>query len=173
MNRRVFGKYSLTALATLALAPTVLLTSCVSKDTLSALVVVLGNAAASLAAAMGRSELAIKLQADTAAAANSIVNWKQGSNSQAIIELLGIVQDDLNLIPYILPYAPLISLAIATAESIIVIVMKNSPAATYKPKVGRRKSTYTGHIPQNASEFRNTWNKIASSDPALTKAIIQ
>jgi hypothetical protein len=147
---------------------------CFSQSTLAALVNVLGSATSTLATIQGDPALAQQIKTDTAAAVAAITNWKKGTPAQMVVEALGIVADDLNLIPYAGPYVPLISLALVTVQEIVTLITANSPTpvAAHKPKVTQRQVVYSGKIPKNDKQFREAWNKIVASDPQLSSAAI-
>lgn len=154
-------------------AVTTATTGC-NQGTISALVSTLGTAAASIASLKGNTALAAKLQADTAAAAAAVKNWKQGTPAQNAIQALNLVIDDLDLIcptgGPCGPYAPLIVLALGTAESIIAIL--NPTSQTYGTRAQVRKVNL-GYYPSTAKDFKTAWNSICGSDPALASAAIK
>ena len=163
------------AIALLFLA-TLPMTGCPAQTTLAALTNTLGTAAASIATLEGNTALAAKLQADTAAAATAIQNWKSGTNAQMAVEAINIVIDDLNLICPVGgicgPYGPLIVLALGTAQSIIAIL--NPTATPNAAKVGPNARVNLGHpAPKTAAEFKAQWNGIAQSDPALASLVLK
>jgi hypothetical protein len=164
-----------TKLATLGLCSLLLvamlpMTACPQQTVLAALTTTLGNAAASIASFEGNAALAAQLQTDTAAATAAIQNWKSGTPAQNVVQALQIVVDDLNLlsqIPGAAQYAPLISLALSTAISIIEIVDPGAvPTAMAKVKLG---GVSTAGAPKSAKEFRARWNGICSTNPHLAK----
>jgi hypothetical protein len=145
-----------------------------NQSTISALVSTLGTAAASIATLEGQTALAAKLQTDTAAAAAIIKNWKQGTPAQNAIEAINLVIDDLNLIcpagGVCGPYAPLVLLALGTAESIIQIL---NPAATvYGTKMTVQK-TNLGHYPATAKDFKTQWNNYCGTNASLAPLAIK
>ena len=160
---------------TLSVVMLLVTVGCLSQNTIAALVTTLGNASAAIAAMEGNTSLATQLKADTAAASAAVLNWQKGTNAQMVVEALGIVQDDLNLIPFAGPYIPLISLALVTVQEIIVIVTSNAPASTqaHIAKVTQRKVSYVGKIPKNATQFKKAWNKVVAANPQLAPAAIQ
>lgn len=160
----------------LAAVMTFTLIGCLSQATLAALTSTLGNAASALAVMQGDPALATQIRTDTAAAVTAIQNWKKGTPAQNVIQVLGIVQDDLNLIPFAAPYIPLISLALVTVQEIITIITANSPTPVmaHKPKVDRQPRVYyTGKIPKNDSQFKKQWNAIVAANPQLAPTAIQ
>lgn len=141
------------------------LTIACSQDTIAQLVSTLGNASASVAKLEGDTVLADKLTTDTAAAVTAIQNWKSGGTpAQIAIQALNIVLADLNLFPGTSQYAPLIALAVTTAESIIAIL--SPPASAARAKLN-------ANAPQNAAAFRSRWNQIALSNNAMAGAVIR
>jgi hypothetical protein len=148
---------------------------CVSRVILSALVATLGSATSSLANLEGNPTLAAQIKTDTTAAVSAIDNWQSGTPAQDVIEALGIVIDDLNLIPGTGPFAPLIDLALATVQSILEIVTNNSPApvTAHRAKVPHRTVSYTGKVPKNSGDFKKKWNSIVMANPQLAPAAIK
>jgi len=145
-----------------------------SQSTLAALTNTLGNAAATLAAIEGNSALAAKLQTDTAAAVAAIQNWKQGTPTQTVIQVINLVIDDLDLIcpaGACGPYQPLIVLALGTAQSIILMIDPNAAAAGTRNSVRRVK--LSAPAPKTSDEFKARWNKLCSENPQLAKAALK
>lgn len=157
------------ALTSVALVA-VMLIGCPAQSTIAALTSTLGNAAAGIAALEGNATLAAQLRTDTAAATVDINNWKQGNASQNVVQALNLVVDDLNLI---CPstnascgmYAPLIILAVATAQSIIQIVAPGQALKSAKVN--------TDYVPTDAAKFKTEWNNIANANPQLRSAAIK
>jgi len=166
MDRRLFLKSSAASVAILALPS---LTGC-SSTTIADLVQTLGNSASQIAAIEGNASLASKLLTDTGAAVTAIDNWKAGSPTQEVIEVLNVVEDDLNLFPITSAYAPLIDLAIATAESIIAL-LPASPAPLATGTYGAVAHTPHRHVqlgyapPKSAKEYRKRFNAIVAAHP--------
>ena len=154
-------------------AVTTTTTGC-NQGTISALVSTLGAAASTVAAMEGNQAVAAKLKADSAAFAVAVKNWKQGTPAQDAIQALNLVIDDLDLIcptgGPCGPYAPLIVLALGTAESIIAIL--NPTTQTYGTRAQVRKVNL-GYYPSTAKDFKTAWNGICGSDPALASAAIK
>jgi hypothetical protein len=144
------------------------LIGCPSQSTTAALVAILGNAVASVAALQGNSELASKLQTDTQAAVTAVQNWKQGTPAQDAIQALNLVESDLNLFPQLGPYAPLIDLAIGTTESIIALL----PSNVATPAVAHRSVSLQAPAPKSAAEFKANWNTIVSTTPSISKSVM-
>jgi TctA family transporter len=145
-----------------------LTTGCTGQATLAALVDTLGGATAAVAQMQGNPTLAAQLRTDTAAAVAAISNWKSGSPSDLAIEAIDIVITDLNLIPGVGPYAPLISLALTTAEAIIrILAPKASPQMQLKMRA-RLKSYRTGNPSKNADQFKKQWNAICGQNSQLS-----
>lgn len=154
MNRRTLLTKLIAALLILPLI------GCPAQSTIASLTNILGTSAANIASLEGNSTLASTLTTDTAAAVAAVQNWKSGTPSDEAVQALNIVANDLNLIPGVGPYAPLVDLAIATVESIIALLP--APTAqlkvTYHPK---RTVTLHGPIPGNAAQFKVQWNGLA------------
>lgn len=170
MNRRRFLQYT-AASSALAIVPTALLTGC-SSTTIADLVQTLGNSASQIAAIEGNTSLASKLLVDTAAAVTAINNWKSGTPAQMVIEALNIVMDDLSLFPITTPYAPLIDLAIATAEAIIALLP--APAAPVAAAKTARRQVQLGYpAPKNAKDYKKRFNAIVAQHPDWKIAKLQ
>jgi TctA family transporter len=149
-------------------------TGCFTQSVIATLITTLGNASASIATIEGNPTLAAQLKADTAAAAAAVLNWQNGSASQDVIEALGIVEDDLNLLPFAGPYIPLITLALATIQEIIALVTTKSPTpvVAHTHKVQPHIILYSGKAPKKAKDFKAAWNKIALGDSRLAPVAI-
>lgn len=150
MKRAVQFLVALTLLATLPV-----LMGCPSQSQVAALTQVLGNDSAQIAALEGNTALAAQLKADTTAAVVAVDNWKKGTSSQMAMEAMNILVSDLNLIPNVGPYAPLITLAIGTAQSIIALLSPATPVAA--------RMKLAEPVPQTAKEFTRQWNAIKAN----------
>ncbi len=146
-------------------------TGCPEQNTIASLTDALGNAAANIATLEGNSTLAAKLKTDTAAAVTAVKNWKKGTPAQEAIEALNLVEDDLNLIPGTSQYAPLITLAIGTVESILALLPPPSGGAL-SPHAARPHVQLSQPAPKNKSEFKAQWNSVIASHPNLAQAKI-
>jgi hypothetical protein len=159
------GGFALMAVLAVGTLP---LAGCPQQTTIAALVLTLGNAAASVAAIEGNDALSQKLQADTAKAETQILAWKPGTNGQMAVEALQLVQDDLALFPQVGPYAPLIQLAIGTTISIIEIIDPGAvPTALSKPH-----AVHLAKPPRNKGQFRKAWNDYVNSHPESARAYL-
>ena len=154
----------------LLLIPAMLLTAVAcNQNTIAALVSTLGNASAAVAKLEGNTALAEVLTTDTAAAVSAINNWKSGGGSaQIAMQALNIVLGDLNLFPGTSQYAPLIALAVTTAEALIAILAPPAQASAKAQALQRY-----GNAPQNAAQFRARWNAICASNNALAAATLK
>jgi hypothetical protein len=131
----------------------------------AALVTTLGNASSGIAALEGNSTLAATLQTDTAAVSTAVLNWKQGSPTQNVIQALNLVEADLDLIPSTDKYAPLVDLAIGTVESIMEIVQPNSTAVQARAGITHR--VYLKSPPKSAGQFKKEWNSLAPAEAKI------
>jgi hypothetical protein len=147
------------SVAVALVATFIFLAGCPSQSQLAALTQVLGSAAASIATLEGNPTLAVKLTTDTAAAVKAVQNWKPGTPTQDVVQVLNIVMDDLNLFPQVGPYAPLIVLAIGTVVSIIEILQ---PAPTGGAVVSK---VHLVNAPKTAKEFKAQWNSLCAAHP--------
>lgn len=162
------------AIPILILAITLTTVACVTQSVLATLITTLGNASASIAALEGSATLATTLKADTAAASSAVLNWQKGSSAVMVIEALGIVEADLNLIPYVAPYSALIDIGIATVDEIITIVTGAAPPVPAIKRVTvMHHVKLTGKTPHNRKHFVSMWNSVAASDPKLTTLVIK
>jgi hypothetical protein len=147
-----------------------------NQSTIAALVSTLGNAASTIAAVEGNATLAAQLKTDTAAAVTAVTNWKSGTPSQDAVQAIQIVIDDLNLIcspngpAPCRPYAPLVALALGTAESIILIL---HPATTAFGVKGDVQKTNLGYYPTDSKTFKTQWNGYCTSIPGLASVAIK
>lgn len=134
-----------------------MLMGCPSQSQIAALTQVLGNDSAQIATLEGNTVLAAQLKADTAAAVLAVNSWQKGTNSQMAIEALNILVTDLNLIPNVGPYQPLIVLAIGTAQSILALLQPASAFTSPRVKLSQP-------APQTAKEFQKQWNAIVAAN---------
>jgi hypothetical protein len=146
------------------------LTGCVTQNQIAALTQILGTAAASVAQIQGNPDLSAKLTVDTAAAVKAVTEWKSGTNAELAIEALKLVQDDLYLFPQVQPYAALVTLAIGTVQSILIL-LPAQPTGVATP-------SFAINLPpaphaKDAKDFKNQWNAIVAQNPALAPAKIK
>lgn len=150
-------------------------TAC-NQNTVAALVTTLGNASASIADIEGNTALAARLQTDTQAAAAAVLAWKQGTPAQNVVQALGIVQADLNLICSngvpCTNYEPLITLSLGTITSIIEIVNPGAAPTMTANVAGTRRTVHLTNPPKTAKDFSKQWNAICNANPALAQAVI-
>lgn len=155
INRRTFLTTA-AAVAVISALP-LSLSGCSTTD-IAALVQTLGNSASQIAALEGNTSLAAKLLTDTGAAVTAIDSWKSGSVATEVIEALNIVEDDLSLFPITSQYAPLIDLAIATAESIIALL---PASATPNVSATHHRHVSLGYAPpKTAKDYKKRYNAI-------------
>lgn len=142
---------------------------CVTQTTIAELTTTLGTAAASIAVIEGNSTLAQQLQTDTKAAVAAVNGWKPGTPADEVIEALGIVEDDLNLIPAVGPYVPLVDVCIGTVQEILALLPAPAatPAVQSKAKVARRTPVLTLPAPKNAKQFDKQWDAILKLNPSI------
>ena len=139
-----------------------------TQGTISALVTVLGNASASIAVLENNPTLAAKLKTDTAAASSAVLNWKQGTPAQDVIQALNLVEADLNLIPGTSQYAPLVDLAIGTVESILEIVQPGASSIdSVHSRVGVTHRVSLANPPKDAVAFKSEWNAMAAPEAQI------
>jgi hypothetical protein len=138
-------------------------TGCPSQNQDAALAQILGSTAASIASIEGNTALATKLTTDTAAVVTAIQNFKPGSNAQNVVAVINIVVDDLNLIPNVGPYAPLITLALGTAESLITLFAPSAPAGT----AVAHTNVHVANAPTTAAQFKAAVVSFNKSHPSL------
>ena len=128
------------------------------------LVQTLGNSASQIAALEGNSTLAAKLLTDTGAAVTAIDAWKSGTPSTEVIEVLNIVEDDLQLFPITDQYAPLIDLAIATAEALISLLPPSVASTTFSAK--QHRHVQLGYVaPKTRKDYVRRYNAIVAQHP--------
>jgi hypothetical protein len=172
---------SVCAIAMLAVVavPCAILTSCTQsqRNTAATLTTTLTQAAAQVASLQGNTELAAKLKVDGAAVATALTNFQQtNSGADAAIQVITILEDDLGLIPETGPYAPLIQIALATAQTLIALIPQSavSPAVAQTMQAHRMKAVYLGHpAPQSADDFKKQWNDVVKANPQLAGAAIK
>lgn len=147
------------------------LIGCPAQNTIASLVAILGNSTATIATLEGNDALAQKLRTDTAAAVVAVTNWKSGTPAQEAIQALNLVEDDLNLLPMLGPYGPLIDLAIGTTEAILALLPQSATAPA------ARTTHRTVHLnqpaPKSARQYKAQFNAIVASNPALAAAKIK
>jgi hypothetical protein len=160
------------SLALALVAPVVIMLSgCPAQNTTAALVTVLGNAASTIATLEGNTTLAATLKTDTAAASSAVLNWKSGTPTQDVIAALNLVEADLDLVPSVGPYVPLIDLAIGTVESIMEIIQPGSSTPNgLTQRLGVSRRVYLAKPPKDAAAFTKSWNAIVAQNPALAGA---
>lgn len=165
MNRRQFLTSSVASASVILLALPE--TGC-SQSQLAQLTQVLGQDTSNVAKAMGNTSLSTQIDAATAAAVSAINGWKNGTPATDIIQALGIVEADLNLIPIASPYIPLIDIAIATVQSILALLPAPAPVTLQGT---RMRTVYLGHpAPKTAKAFKAQWNAVVDKNPKIFDA---
>lgn len=163
------------AVTSFALATVLLFSAAACQSTIAALTATLGNASAQIAQLEGNTTLAAQITTDTAAAVKAISSWKSGSPAHNAVQALGVVEMDLSLIcptnasgwqASCSQYAPLIQLALGTAQTIIMLIDPTASLKTAKVYMG-------GSTPTDAKEFKRQWNAIADHIPSLQSATIK
>lgn len=145
-------------------------TGCATQSTIAVLTSTLGAAGASIAAIEGNPALAQKIQADTTAAVTAVNNWKSGTPSQDAVQVINILVADLNLIPAVGPYAPLIEIALATAETIITELEAGSPGVTANIIQPRAVSASVPSA-KDSKSFKKLWNAAVDANPQVSKSL--
>jgi len=163
------------AISVAAIATCICLMAASCQSTIAGLTATLGNASAQIAQLEGNTPLAAQIATDTAQAVKQINAWKSGSPAHNAVEALGVVETDLSLIcpanasgwqASCAQYAPLIQLALGTAQTIILLIDPTAALKTQKVNMG-------GSTPTNSKEFKTQWNGIANSIPSLRTAVIK
>lgn len=149
------------------------LIGCPAQNTIASLIAILGNSTATIAALEGNDALAQKLRTDTAAAVVAVTNWKSGTPAQEAIQALNLVEDDLNLLPMLGPYGPLIDLAIGTTEAILALLPQSVTAPAARTASPRRAVHLNQSAPKSARQYKAQFNAIVASNPALSAAKIK
>jgi hypothetical protein len=169
------GIMAFTMLAIIAV-PCFTLTGCTPNEqkTIATLTGTLTQAVTNVAQLEGNAALAAQLQRDGSAAQAAIAGWQNGSAVDDVIEALGILQDDLNLIPYANQYAPLIDLGIGTIQTLLSLIPASSvtPSVQAKLTAHRSRTVFLGHpAPKTNAEFVKEWNASATSHGLPTLSI--
>lgn len=181
MNRREFLVGSAAAgTSTLLTFPAI---GCgkISQATLAGLVMTLGNAVSALEVIEGNSALAATIKNDTAVLAGDIQNWVPGTTDQIIIEAIGIVEADLNLLPINAGDVALIDLALGTLQGILAFFpIQASAVANSKAVRASAKPIRTVHldkVPKSKNDFKTQWNAIVTKyspdHPSIAGAAIK
>lgn len=172
------------AMAGVVIVPTAMLTGCNAsneaqvKQTATTLTQTLTSAVSNVAQLEGNPTLAAQLTKDGNAAVVAINNWQNGSPADDVIEALGIVQDDLNLIPGTSQYAPLIDIAIGTIQTILSLIPQSAVTPVAGAKMAARRSNMrTVHLtqaaPHDTTSFIQQWNATVKAHPNLAPATIK
>jgi hypothetical protein len=169
------GALALSSLLFLGMFPVTATTTGCTKTQVVDLLNTLGNAGAAVAALEGNATVASTIRTDTAAAVTAVQNWQQEpSAAQTAIEALNLLATDLDLIPGTSQYAPLITLAIGTVDSLLALIPV--PAATASVatahSVSNHRSVSLVNPPKTAAQFKSQWNGIIKANPALAGAKI-
>lgn len=147
---------------------TLSLTACPanSQQTASQLIVVVGNSITTLLPLIGNVDptLQSKLKTDFAQASAQVAAWKSGTTTQNIVSTLNIVQQDLSLLPVNTQTTALISLAITTVESILILLPQTSGGTVSV------KDVKSLNAPTSAKAYKTKWNSIVAANPSLVKA---
>lgn len=162
MNRRelIIGSARLTGIA--AISPSLLLVTGCDQNQAAALVGIAGTAIASLENIEGNSDAAAQIQKDFNAAQTAVLNWKTGTPTQEVHEVLAIVVNDLNLLPVSQRDQEYIVLAVGTVQAVLALFPGTDPAFAVTAKVAPRQKIV---VPKTAAEFKARWNAIGGIAP--------
>jgi hypothetical protein len=141
----------------------------------------IGTQVSSIVALTGDTATATKITQDTAAAVAAIKSFKKGTPVENTVQVINILIADLNLIPAVGPYGPLIDLALGTIEYVINDLTQHdtatpasgvaSPQATARATVTKPRAVYLTNTPKNRSEFRKQWNAIVDANSTISKSV--
>jgi hypothetical protein len=167
MNRR---KFIVSALAVAAVPGLLTLEGCpVSQSQLAALI---GEVGAGLAEILPyltsvSQAAAAKVEAAFQALETAVQNWKPGSVISVIEQAVNDFVSDMNLIPVLADYQPLVALIVATVEQLISLILPTSSAPATAVATGRVTLAQIGAAPKTASSFRSAWNKQVKANTQL------
>lgn len=169
------------------LCATLVMTGCTPQEeqqTVVSLTTSLITALTTLENIEGNPVLAAQLQKDGAAVISAEANWKSGTPAQDVIEALGIVQADINLLPVSTQDQELVDLGIGLVDQILALLPVPAPAAapagiTLTNAVWMQKGDYL--TPQlrhpklakpikDEKDFRKRWNAIVKKHKELAGA---
>lgn len=180
---KMLKRFTMAALtATLLLVPV----ACDSNDqkTAANLITVVGNSVTALVQIEGLSVDAVKLKADFSAASIAVLNWKQGTPAQDVVQALNILDDDLDLIPALTDaQKALIVLGIGTVDEIITLIDPSAQAPVGTPVAAQVAFTWTSYQVTasrrhhrklarpvwNARDFKKQCKELAKQYPELAK----
>ena len=161
----------LASLALALVAPILMLTGCPAQNTTADIVTALGNAVSTIATLEGNTALSAKITTDTARVSANVLNWKPGTPTQDVIESLNLLEADLDLVPSVGPYVPLIDFAIGTVESLMEKIQPGSSTPNgLTQRLGVSRRVYLAKPPKDAATFTKSWNAIVAQNPALAGA---
>jgi hypothetical protein len=139
---------------------------CLTQNETAALINVVGQSVSSIISIEGNPALAATLTTDFTAASTAVANWKQGTPSQDVVQALNLLVKDLDLIPVNAQDKVYITLAIATIQSILAVVM---PAATGHLSVAKAKSANVITVKQ----YKRQFNALVVLNPRFAQARIK
>lgn len=167
------------------LCATLVMTGCTPQEeqqTVVSLTTSLSTALVTLENIEGNPASAAKLQTDFAAVISAEANWKSGTPAQDVIEALGIVQADINLLPVSTTDAELVDLGIGLVDQILALLPVPAPVVSPAGVTLTNAVYVTGFAkPQlrhpklakpikDEKDFKKRWNAIVKKHKELAGA---
>lgn len=158
MNRRMFLQSSA---ATVSLAFLASQIGCgkASQQTLAALAQTIGTSVSNLASLLGQTALATKITSITTQLVADIQGYVKGGATATIIQLIGDLEQAINLIPVTTPIAALIDLALGTIQAILA-QFPSAAGAVQARAVGVRQ-VKLAKVPKTKSDYIAQWKSVA------------
>jgi hypothetical protein len=132
------------------------LAGCPSQNQGAALIGIAGTAIASLETIEGHGDLAAQIQSDFSAAQTAVLNWKAGTPTQDVHQVLAIVVNDLNLLPVSQQTQEYIILAVGTVQAVLDLFPGTDPQFATTARATRVRIV----APHSKAEFIQTWNNL-------------
>jgi hypothetical protein len=125
-----------------------------------------------------------KIEASFQALETAVQNWKPGAVVSEIEQAVNVFVANMNLIPVLAEYQPLVALIVATAEGLLALLIPApaggtttttfahaAPGVAVDHVGGKIVVHYQGQTvtnpPKTASAFRSAWNKQVKADSKL------
>jgi len=177
LTRRAFGKQTAVLVAAGALGPSLVLDGC-SSTVINEINIVLKEAAAVLAVAEPGASWLEPLQNAIGALMTAEQEWQSGNTVQLVIDALNTIVAVTAAIPLTEVYSPLIDVLVAGIEMVLAALPQSANNAGAKATAAGNKHIGRTVIQRHwyhseATDFKDTWNGVAKSIPALNGAVLK
>ena len=163
VTRRQFATRAFAALTLAAAFP--FLAGCpgVTQSQVAQLIAEVGTALAEIMPYLKTVSAATaqKIEDSFLALETAVQNWKPGTTIAVIEQVVNDFVANMNLIPVLADYQPLVALIVATVEGLVSLLVPTALPSSVTSSA-RQMAAVKG-APKNAKQFRKAWNEAVRS----------